>query len=213
MAGLTFGNIKGSGTKEKLPQYKFLDGDNSVRLFGNIVPRYVYWLKGTNNKSIPAECLAFNRNTEEFDNAEVDHVKEYFPDLKCGWAYSMLCINNGKVEVFNFKKKLFGQIMDNIPDLGNPTDPEDGWMLHFVKRKTGPLAMNVEYTLQTVKCLKSKGPLSEEERKLIAESKTIEEMMPRPTAAAQKEFLEKLQNGDSSDETIDETVADELSVD
>lgn len=208
MTGLTFGNVKGSGTSEKADQYKFQDGDNTVRLFGNIVPRYVYWLKGTNNKNIPFECLAFNRETESFDNKDKDWVNEFFPDVKCSWAYSMQCIHEGKAQIFNFKKKLFGQIMDNVADLGNPTDPEDGWLLHFVKRKTGPLPINVEYTLQTVKCLKSKGPLTEEEKAIIAEAKPIEELITRPTPEKQKEQLEKLQKGD--DETIDESVAEEL---
>lgn len=208
MAGLGFGNVKGSGSKEKAEQYKFADGDNSVRLFGNILPRYVYWVRGSNDRNMPVECLAFNRESEEFDNAEKDWVPEYFPDLKCGWSYSMMCIANGKPQVFNFKKKLFGQIMDNVPDLGNPTDPEDGWILHFTKRKTGPLPINVEYTLQTVKCLKSKGPLTDEEKAIIAEAKTIEEIIPRPSADKQKEFLEKLIKGD--DENIDESIEEEL---
>lgn len=208
MAGLSFGTVKGSAKKDKADSYKMIDGDNSVRLFGNILPRYVYWIKGTNGKNLPFECLEFNRETETFDRAEKDWVKEFFPDLKCGWSYSMMCLDNGVPKIFNFKKKLFDQIMANAEDLGDPTDPEDGWVLKFSKKKTGPLPINVEYTLQTMKCAKSKGPLTPEEREAIAASKTIEELLVRATPDAQKELLEKLQKGE--EDTIDESVAEEL---
>lgn len=210
MSGLGFGSVKGSAKKEKADSYKYVDGDNSVRLFGNILPRYVYWIKGENGKNIPFECLEFNRETEEFDKAEKDYVKDFFPDLKCGWSYCMMCLDkDNKPQIFNFKKKLFDQIMANVEDLGDPTDPENGWMLKFSKRKTGPLPINVEYTLQTVKCLNSKGPLSEAEKEAIASSKTIEELLVRPTPAQQKELLEKITRGE--EETIDESVEEELS--
>lgn len=210
MAGLSFGSVKGSAKKEKADSYKIVDGDNSVRLFGNILPRYVYWIKGTNNKNLPFECLEFNRETETFDKSEKDYVKEFFPDLKCGWAYAMMCLDsNNKPMIFNFKKKLFDQIMANVADLGDPTDPEKGWLLKFSKKKTGPLPINVEYTLQTVKCLNSTGPLTEAEREAIATSKSIEELLPRVTPDQQKELLEKLSRGD---DTIDETIEEELNV-
>lgn len=211
MAGIGFGTVKGSAKKDKADSYKIVDGDNSVRLFGNILPRYLYWIKGTNNKNLPFECLEFNRETEAFDKAEKDYVKEFYPDLKCSWSYSMMCLDaNNKPMIFNFKKKLFDQIMANIEDLGDPTDPDNGWLLKFSKKKTGPLPINVEYTLQTVKCLNSKGPISEAEREAIESSKTIEELLPRATPAAQKELLEKLQKGEA--DTIDESVEEELDV-
>lgn len=210
MAGLSFGSVKGSAKKEKADSYKYVDGDNSVRLYGNILARYVYWIKGTNGKSLPVECLEFNRQTETFDKAEKDYVKEFYPDLKCGWAYAMMCLDNGVPKVFNFKKKLFDQIMANIEDLGDPTDPENGWDLKFQKRKTGPLPINVEYTLQVMKCANSKRPLTAEEREAIASAKPIEELIPRATPEAQKEFLEKLAKGES--DTIDETVEEEMNI-
>jgi hypothetical protein len=122
----------------------------------------------------------------------------------------MMCLDNGVPKIFNFKKKLFDQIMANIEDLGDPTDLDNGWVLKFSKKKTGPLPINVEYTLQTIKCQKSKGPATQEERDAIEASKTIEELLPRATPAAQKELLEKLQSGDA--DTIDESVEEELNV-
>jgi hypothetical protein len=99
--------------------------------------------------------------------------------------------------------------MSNIDDLGDPTDPENGWVLKFNKKKTGPLPINVEYTLQTVKCLNSKGPLKAAEVEAIASAKPIEEVIPRATPQAQKELLEKIVNGDGN-ENVDESVEEEL---
>lgn len=60
----------------------------------------------------------------------------------------------------------------------------------FKKQKTGPNAFNVEYTLNVLRC--KQRALSEEELEIIASAKPIEELVPRPTAEEQKEFLEGL---------------------
>ena len=65
--------------------------DHHLRMVGDLLPRYVYWLKGENGKNIPMECLSFDRNTETFNNKETDHVRDFYPDLKCGWAYVVQC--------------------------------------------------------------------------------------------------------------------------
>lgn len=207
----SFGSVRDKGGADKTEHYKMRDGDNSVRIFGDILPRYVYWVK-LNGKTIPFECLGFNRDTQRFENIEKDWVKEYFPDLKCQWSYSIMCLDNLTPKVFDFKSKLFQQIKSNLEDLGDPTDPENGWMLKFNKAKTGPLPINVEYTLQTVKCLNSKGPFSEEELAAIKGSKSIHELIPRPTPEEQKAGLERLINSNSEDETIDEEISDELNI-
>ena len=125
---LAFGQTAGKAIKNSFDSYEYKDGENTVRLVGGILPRYVYWLKGTNNKDIPVECLAFNREKEKFDNKEVDYVPSYFPEKKCSWAYSINCLDpkDGKVKVLNLKKKLFEQILTAAEDLGDPTDPDTG---------------------------------------------------------------------------------------
>mgnify|MGYP000391432020 CR=1 FL=1 len=65
---ISFANTKGKAQSNKVDTYAYKDGDNVVRLVGGVLPRYVYWVKGTNNKDIPIECLAFNRENEKFDN-------------------------------------------------------------------------------------------------------------------------------------------------
>ena len=147
-----FNKTKGGAQKSSINTFAYRDGDNSVRLVGDILARYVYWIQGENGKNIPFECLSFDRNEERFNNKEKDWVREFYPDLKCGWSYAMQCIAGGEVKIINLKKKLFEAILTAAEDLGDPTDPETGWDVNFKRVKTGPLPYNVEYQLQALKC-------------------------------------------------------------
>jgi hypothetical protein len=143
---------------------------------------------------------------------EKDWVKEYFPDQKCGWAYAIQCIDlsDGKLKVLNLKKKLFQQILEAAEDLGDPTDVEAGWDVVFKRSKTGPNVFNVEYTLQATRC--KPRPLSEEEREQLNSLKSMEELLPRPTANSQKELLERLTKGDLVDGGLDPEIESEFDV-
>lgn len=211
--GIKFTTSSGGAKKSTLEQYTYKNGDNCVRFFGDLLPRYIYWIKGENDKNIPMECLSFDRNKEAFINEEKDWIREYYPDLKCGWSYSVQCIDpaDGKAKVFNLKKKLMDQILVASEDLGDPTDPEAGWDIHFKRVKTGPNVYNVEYTLQTLKCSKSIRPLSADEKAVVASSTPIDELLPRPTPDAQKELLDRINNG-SSNEEVDDSITDEFDV-
>lgn len=193
---ISFSNTKGKAAKKSVDSFEYKDGENVVRLVGGVLPRYVYWVKGTNAKDIPIECLAFSREKEKFDNLEVDHVQSYFPDKKCSWSYSINCIDpkDGKVKALNLKKKLFEQIMTAAEDLGDPTDPETGWDVVFKKQKTGPLPFNVEYTLSVLKC--KKRALSEGELELVANMESIDSKFVRPTSEEVKALCEKLASGE-----------------
>jgi hypothetical protein len=198
---LAFAATKGKAGSNKVDAFEYKDGENVVRLFGGVLPRYVYWLKGTNGKDIPVECLAFDREKEKFNNLEHDHVPEYFPDKKCSWAYSINCIDvkNNKVVALNLKKKLFEQIISLAGDLeADPTDPDEGWDVVFKRQKTGPLPFNVEYTLSQIKSKKRK--LNAEEREMIAQAKDIDSKFPRPTADEVKANLDKILAGGGSDD-------------
>lgn len=205
---LKFGNASGQAIKDRADSYKVVDGENTVRLVGDLVARYVYWIKGENGKPIPFECLAFNRETEKFDNAEKDWVKEFYPDMKCSWAYASQGIAGGKLTLFNHKKKLLGNILDEAKELGDPTDVESGWDIVFDKKKTGPLPINVEYVLKARKLVNR--PLTDEEREIVKDLKSMDEVLPRPTPEQQKTLLEKLRNG--ANENADEDVGDEFDV-
>jgi hypothetical protein len=205
---LAFSNTAGKAIKNSVDSFTYKDGDNSVRIFGGVLPRYVYWLKGTNNKDIPVECLAFSRTKEKFDNKEVDHVPAYYPEIdskgkritNCSWSYSINCIDptDGKVKVLNLKKKLFEQIVAAAEDLGDPTDIDAGWDIKFKRAKTGPLPFNVEYTLQVLKC--KVRPLTAEEREAVAAAVDIDSKYVRPTADEVKALLDKIKAGASEEE-------------
>lgn len=210
---IAFNKTKGKAQSSKVDSYEYKDGDNVVRLFGGVLPRYIYWLKGTNGKDIPVECLAFDREQERFNNAEVDHVQRFFPEVKCSWQYTVNCIDpkDGKAKVLNLKKKLFEQIITAAEDLGDPTDPDTGWDVVFKRIKTGPLPFNVEYQLKALAC--KPRPLTEAEREVIAKEKTIDEKYPRPTPEDILKTLERITNGgdeDTTDSTTDGEAVNEL---
>lgn len=208
---LAFTATKGKAVKKSYDAYEYKDGENTVRIVGGILPRYVYWLKGSNDKDIPVECLAFDREVEKFNNKEVDFVPQYFADKKCSWSYSCNCIDpkDGKVKILNLKKKLFEQICTAAEDLGDPTDVSTGWDIVFKKVKTGPLPFNVEYTLSVLRC--KKRALTENELTLIANSESIDFKYPRQTPEDVKATLERLTNDspeDAESSTDTEAVSD-----
>ncbi len=207
---LSFKQTKGKAVTNKVETYEYKDGENTVRLIGGVLPRYIYWTKGTNNKDIPIECLAFSREKEKFDNLEKDHVPDYFPDLKCSWSYSINCIDpkDGKVKALNLKKKLFEQILTAAEDLGDPTDYDTGWDVVFKRTKTGPLAFNVEYTLQVLRC--KPRALSAEEKAAADSAQNIDEKFPRPTADEVKALLEKLTTASTDGDDLDESQAEAI---
>lgn len=200
---ISFKNTKGKAQSNKVESYEYKDGENVVRLVGGVLPRYIYWLKGSNNKDIPVECLAFSRDKEKFDNLQKDHVPDFFPDLKCSWSYTVNCIDpkDGKVKALNLKKKLFEQILTAAEDLGDPTDFDNGWDVVFKRVKTGPLAYNVEYQLQVLRC-KTRA-LSEAERELVNASKSIDEKYVRPTEDEVLALLTKITTNSEDDENND----------
>lgn len=207
---LSFKNTKGKAQSNKVEAYEYKDGENTVRLIGGVLPRYIYWLKGSNNKDIPVECLAFSREKEKFDNMEKDHVPDFYPEAKCSWSYTVNCIDprDNKVKALNLKKKLFEQILTAAEDLGDPTDPDTGWDVVFKRVKTGPLAFNVEYTLQVLRC--KPRALTEEERALADAAKSIDEKYPRPTEAEVLALLEKINS--NTDEGEGDTPSEQEAV-
>lgn len=206
---LSFNQQKGSAQKSEMNLYKYVDGDQKFRIVGDILPRYLYWVKNASGNQVPFECLHFDRDAEAFNKLEKDWVQEFYPDLKCSWAYATQCIvegdNGPELKVLPLKKKLWEAIITNAEDLGDPTDPDDGWDIMFKRVKTGPHAYNVEYQLQVAKCMKEgKRALTVEERELLEDLKSMEEVIPRETADAQRERLEKMQERPKSSTSQDD---------
>ena len=207
---ISFKNTKGKAQSNKVEAYEYKDGENTVRLVGGVLPRYIYWVKGSNNKDIPIECLAFSRDKEKFDNLEKDHVPQYFPELKCSWSYTVNCIDpkDGKVKALNLKKKLFEQIVSTASDLElDPTDFDEGFDIVFNRTKTGPLAFNISYDLKPLKC--KKRALTPAEREVALAAKNIDEKYARPTEAEVLALLEKITTNtedESGDDAAQEAV-------
>lgn len=201
---ISFKNTKGKAQKSSVESYVYKDGENRVRLIGDVLPRYVYWVKGTNNKDIPIECLAFSREKEKFDNLVKDHVPAFYPDIKCSWSYVVNCIDptDGKEKALNLKKKLFEQIVQTAQDLEmDPTDFDTGFDVVFRRTKTGPLAFNISYDLSPLKC--KQRALTEEERAVATAAKSIDEKYPCATPEEQLALLQKIAAGaaEESDES------------
>ena len=189
--GMKFDDINGSAKKAKLEYIKIDFGTTKFRMVGEILPRYAYWKKLKNNKSIPIECLAFDRKLEKFTNVEKDWFKHYFPKDSFSWSYLAQAIDlrDGKLKMLGLKKDLFEQIKTAAKSIGDPTDIENGWDVIVDKVSTGDGAFNVKYTLLQLE-LKNR-PLTEEERETIKDLKPIDEVNPRPTPEEQKAFIEK----------------------
>ena len=71
------------------------------------------------------------------------------------------------------------------------------------------MAYNVEYQLQPLKC--KHRPLDEKEMELIADLKSMDEVLTRPTPDAQKELLDRIRAG-SSNSNADESINDEFDI-
>jgi hypothetical protein len=198
---IKFGNIEGKAKKSSVEAYAYKDGDNKIRMVGDVLPRYVYWLTTADGKRVPMECLGFDRDKEQFTNIEKDWIRHYFPDLKCSWAYAVQCIDSdGKVKILNLKKKLFESVMVAAEDLGDPTDIETGWPLCFKKQKTGPL--------QVLKCKPE--ALTAAQKEAIKDLPSIDDVISRPTTDLQKDFIESRVLENAGGNSVPDEVADEV---
>jgi len=189
---LSFNSSNGSAKKSAISYFKLEDGLNTFRILpDSIVAMYQYWLPSTSGKNLPFECLSFDRGEERFTNIETDWCQHYFPDIKCGWAYSCQVVNKaGEVKVLTLKKKMYEQIREAAEDLGDPTDLQNGWDCVVLRKKTGPLAYNVEYSLQVLKCKPS--PVSAEVIEAWKAGKSIDELIVRTTPEAQHALIKSL---------------------
>lgn len=190
---LGFNDLPAEAVKTKVDYYKFENGTNEFRIVGDILPRYVYWKETPDgNKTMNVECLAFDREKVAFTNTETDWFQHYFPEDRCSWSYLCKAYDTeGKLTVLVLKKKMFAAIKTlAAKHLGDITDPDKGSLIVVEREKTGPLPFNVEYTVDQLSCKEL--PLTDEQKKEVAETPTIEEMFPRPTPAEQKAFIEKV---------------------
>ena len=209
---LNFKDMQGKAASNAPDRVKFVNGINTFRMVGDMLPRYVYWLKlADGSGNVPVECLGFNRDNEKFENKEKDWVAHYFPDLRCSWSYVGLAIDrtDGKVKAVDHKKGLLGDIVKYAKKMGDPTDMDSGWDIVAERKKTGPLPYNVEYSLEFGDIENS--ALTDEEKEAVADAKSLDEIFKRQTPDEQKKFIEEkiLEQGAASDEDIPEEMLDD----
>lgn len=186
-----FTDLQGKASKAGPERFKPVDGLNKIRIIGSVIPTYKYWLRTRDGSAVPMECLGFNRETEKFENKTRDVVREYFPEMRCSWAYQSYIIDRqdeDKIKLFDHKKRLFESILNTAKKkFGDPTDVENGWDIVFTRTKTGPKTFNVEYTLEVFDLENS--ALTKENLAAIAEVEPIEVITKLPTPEDQEAFL------------------------
>jgi len=204
----------GSGQRREIERLTLPIGDTKIRLIGEVLPRYVYWVVTSEGKKMPVECLQFDRQTEGFNNNAKDPMKEVDEDIysdKPQFAYVCNVIDrkDNKIKIFDLRSTIYKQIVDYAtnPDYGNPADDDAGYDITIKKEKTGPLPQNVKYSVIPAR---SNSALSDAEKS--ADLFELDKIYKRQSYEEQKEWL--LQNtayfaGEASDEfRPDEEVED-----
>lgn len=181
----------GGGQNRDIERLKLELGDNKIRLVGEVLPRYCYWVTTNEGKKMPVECLQFDRETETFDKNAQDPFTEIDEDIyseKPGFAYVCNVIDrkDGKVKLLDLRATIYGQIVEFAmdSDYGNPAAEAEGYDINIKKEKTGNLPQNVKYT-----CVPGRGnsPLTEEEKAM--ELFDLSKLIKRPTYEEQKKWL------------------------
>ena len=182
---------QGGGERREIQRLTLPIGETKVRLVGEVMPRYVYWITTTEGKRMPLECLRFVREEEKFVDTNEDPFKEVGADVfsdKPQFAYicNIIDRNDGQIKIFDLKSTIYRQIVDfaSNPEYGNPAHPETGYDITIKKEKTGPLPQNVKYT-----CLPARAStaLTEEEQK--AELFDLGRIYKRQTYEEQKKWM------------------------
>jgi hypothetical protein len=184
----------GSSQRKEIERLSLSIGDTKVRLIGDVMPRYCYWVVTTEGKKMPVECLSFSRETESFDNNAQDPFKEidtaiYSDKPQFSYVCNVIDRTDGKIKLFDLRATIYSQIVDyaSNPEYGNPADAAKGYDLTVKKEKTGPLPQNVKYTVVPAR---SNIALTEDEQNL--ELFELDRIYKRQTYDEQKEWL--LQN-------------------
>lgn len=140
MTAMNWGDTKGEAQSNKVTFMKMAAGENKIRIVGNIVRKYDYWVKNSEGNSLPFENLAFNRETESFVQGAADPVRELglqhtdwkgkpvFDDngepvpMKCKKAYVCPVINRAtnQIEYMELKKGVFDGINEVMQKVNDP---------------------------------------------------------------------------------------------
>lgn len=192
-----FLNTKGEAQLSNVSFAKFGMGSTQIRLVGDVLPGYAYWIKNSIGKDKKVDNLAFNPVTERWDSGQPDVVKEFgFTErnekgetvpMKSKRNYQIQIINraSGKLEVMSLSKAMFDSIVAYCRDTG----VSDVSSLELFIEKTGDQARwnSIRYNLNQVKTMQfNSQPAKVEEARakdeeILKDVKDIRELFPRPT--------------------------------
>jgi hypothetical protein len=203
----------GGGQRREIERLTLPVGDTKVRLIGEVMPRYVYWVVTTEGKKMPVECLRFDRQKETFNDSNKDPMSEIDEEVysdKPQFAYvcNVIDRSDNKIKIFDLRSTIYKQIVDYAtnPDYGNPAADDAGYDITIKKEKTGPLPQNVKYSVIPAR---NNSSLTESEKSL--ELFELDKIYKRQSYEEQKQWL--LQNTayfaeEASDEFKPEAVED-----
>ena len=145
----------GSNQRREIERLTLGVGDTKVRLVGDVMPRYCYWVVTKEGKKMPIECLQFNRETESFDNSAQDPFKEideaiYSDKPQFSYVCNVIDRADGKIKLFDLRATIYSQIVDYAtnPDYGNPADGGNGYDITIKKEKT--ISTNMDSLIQKI---------------------------------------------------------------
>jgi hypothetical protein len=205
----------GDRQKREIERVSLGLGDTKLRLIGDVMPRYCYWVVTKDGKKMPVECLQFDRESETFNASTRDPFKEINPDVyaeKPQFAYVCNVIDrkDNRIKLLDLRSTIYAQIVDYAknPEYGSPANYSTGYDLTLKKEKTGPLPQNVKYTVIPARSSKA---LTDEEKSM--ELYELSKIFKRQTYDEQKQWL--LENttlfaGDVSDEFKSNEGVDDL---
>ena len=205
-----------TGQRREIQRMSLSIGDNKVRLVGDVMPRYCYWVTTTEGRKMPVECLEFSRETEGFDNSAPNPFKEideavYSDKPQFSYVCNVIDRSDGQVKLFDLRSTIYSQIVDYAanPEYGNPADTETGYDITIKKEKTGPLPQNVKYT-----CIPARASVALSKEEQALDLFDLNRIYKRQTYDEQKEWL--MQNtayfaGDAGDEFRATEEVDDLS--
>lgn len=219
-----FLETKGEAEKNSVNYSKFGFGTTQIRLVGDILPGYCYWIINSAGKKMKAPNLGFNPDTEGWIPGAVDPVREFglteknekgeTVPLKSKRDYNISIINraSGKAEVMSLSKTMFDAIVAYCRDTG-VTDPTK---LELFIDKTGNAAQwnSIRYNLNVVKTMTFNGDQSKVDAaragddEIIKDIKPIKEIFKRPTASELRANINAFLNGASDSVDSTQTPAD-----
>lgn len=200
-----FSQTKGGADSNKVVYAKLVNGvPFQFRVYGDVLRSYAYWLKNAASKSAKFENLGFNRDTEKFDGAEQDAVRELgitelntytkkVEPIKSKRAYAIQVINRAtnQLEVLDLKKSIFDGMISYMQDM----DIADVTSVEWVVMKSGTTWNDTKYVLDVIKSQKANKDTAaiaaqhEADNEILAKAKSIFELFPRDTYESQKKRL------------------------